>query len=292
MRRMDEVSEQRFKIGEAVEVQQVGGQWVPCVIAAWTLETKEHFVGPCTVRRLGDDLATLQPPSGQVGEVILRDLESADKLIRFENDRPQWVNMAEAMELIQKSIKALRQPVETVSPATQVMREMIDRIPDPDLRTQPQASEKCPDCGGTQESPGLVSLGPGIRGVKTCTNPFHSRCTQSQASVKTWATDNCPTCNTSVSWPVEGNPGTALKCPKCLTEWPAPKTQAPVVEVLSDPTVDQYMNAYDEDGGDETFGKLAWDGEDEATVVDHAHAAGFRRGWKTLHALLQSKGGR
>ena len=33
----------------------------------------------------------------------------------------------------------------------------------------------CPECDGAQGSPRLVQIGPGIRGVRACTNLFHSR---------------------------------------------------------------------------------------------------------------------
>lgn len=50
----------------------------------------------------------LQPSSGQVGVVVIRDLESADKLLRFDNGRPEWLNVSEALALIEASLKSLR----------------------------------------------------------------------------------------------------------------------------------------------------------------------------------------
>lgn len=65
-----------------------------------------------------------------------------------------------------------------------------------------------------------------------------------------------------------------------------------VAEVPSEPTVGQYKEAYDDDCTDEAFGELAWSENDEATSVDHAHAAGFHRGWLTLRTLLIQRQGK
>lgn len=74
--------------------------------------------------------------------------------------------------------------------------------------------------------------------------------------------------------------------------WQAAWNARPVAEVPSEPTVDQYMEAWDDDCTDEAFGELAWSENNEATSVDHAHADGFHRGWLTLRTLLIQRQGK
>ena len=56
-------------------------------------------------------------------------VENADKLVRYDNDRPQWVNMAEALESTQKAIGILRALAEARrTPAETVSREAMEAL--------------------------------------------------------------------------------------------------------------------------------------------------------------------